>query len=171
PGPVGRASCLPEEGAAKRPAPRSPREGEATIRRGAIMFRIQMFSTRSLLGLVALLTIALAPSTSRAQAVYFRNDSSTTVTIYASCVVRGIVMRANPAQLRQKKVSPPLNLAGPKLIATQAARSGGPLSQDTTPDSDDDRYFSIVPDQPAPRLKLQRASKFDTPGPDRMPSP
>ena len=62
------------------------------------MFSTETRSGRPALGLLALLTIALAPSASRAQAVYFRNDTTVTLTVYASCVVRGVLMQATPVQ-------------------------------------------------------------------------
>jgi hypothetical protein len=121
------------------------------------MFSIQPLSARLSLGLVALLTTALAPSTSRAQAVYFRNDTTVTLTIYASCVFRGVVMRATPVQLQPKKLSPALKLPGTKVIDILDARYPGRiLYRGTIPATDEDRYFSILPDQQAPRLRLVR---------------
>jgi hypothetical protein len=112
---------------------------------------------RPILGLLALLTIALVPSASRAQAVYFRNDTPVTLTVYASCVFRGVVMRATPVQLQPKMVSPALKLPGTKLIVIQDARfPGRALYQGTIPASEDDRTFSIQPDLPAPRVVLRR---------------
>ena len=121
------------------------------------MFSTETRSGRPALGLLALLTIALAPSTSRAQAVYFRNDTSMTVTIYASCVIRGVVMRATPVQLQPKMSSPALKLPGTKLIYIQDARfPGRDLYRGTISASDDDRHFAIQPDSPGPRVGLRR---------------
>ncbi|MBI1914957.1 MAG: hypothetical protein HYS12_09515 [Planctomycetes bacterium] len=123
-----------------------------------------MFSTGTrsggpALGLLALLTVALAPSASPAQAVYFRNETQMTLTVYASCVFRGVVLRATPVQLQPKMSSPALKLPGTKLIVIQDARfPGRALYQDTIPASDDDRSFAIQPDLPAPRVRLQRLS-------------
>src|SRR4051812_849880 len=108
------------------------------------MFSIQTFSARFPLGLLALLTIAPA---ARAESIDFRNDTTVTLTVYASCVARGVIMRATPVQLQPKQVSPALNPPGTKVIDIQAARFPGRiLSRGTTPASDDDRHYSIVPD-------------------------
>ena len=121
------------------------------------MFSTETRSGRPALGLLALLTIALAPSASRAQAVYFRNDTSVTLTVYASCVFRGVVMRATPVQLQPKMSSPALKLPGTKLIWIQDARFlGRDLYRGTIPASDDDRSYAIQSESPAPRVGLRR---------------
>jgi len=52
------------------------------------------------------------------------------------------------------------------VIDIQDARFPGRiLYRGTIPASDDDRHYSIVPDQPAPRIKLQRLAKPTPPRP------
>ncbi|SRR6266540_7468743 len=121
------------------------------------MFSTQLRSARPALGLVALLTIALAPSVSRAEAIYFRNETSITVTVYASCVVRGVVQRATPVQLLPKMDSPALKLPGNKRITIQDPRFlGRVLYQGTIPGGDEDVHFAIQPDPSLPRVGLRR---------------
>ena len=113
---------------------------------------IQTLFVRLVFGMLVLLTTA---STSCAQAVYFRNDTSATVTIYASCVYRGVLLRAVPVQLQPKMVSPPLKLPGTKVILIRETRPPArALFSGTIPAADEDRTFAIAPDQPAPRVKL-----------------
>ena len=117
-------------------------------------------STRSVLpvaGLVTLLTVALTPSASRAQAIYFHNDTSLTLNIHASSVFRGVVMQPTPVRLLPKKDSPPLKLLGNKMIIIQDARfPGRDLFRGTIQASDDDLYFVIQPSRPVPRVGLRQ---------------
>jgi len=78
------------------------------------MFSIQTLSARFPLRLLALLTIALVAPAARAEDIDFRNDTTVTLTIYASCVVRGVIMRATPVQLQPKQVSPALSSLAPR---------------------------------------------------------
>ena len=121
------------------------------------MFSTQLRSARPALGLVALLTIALVPSSSRAESIYFHNDTPITVTVYASCVFRGVVRQATPVQLLPKMSSPALKLPGNKLIRIQDQRFPSRiLFQGTIPGGDEDLHFAIQPDLPGPRVGLRR---------------
>jgi hypothetical protein len=124
-----------------------------------------MFSTqhRSWLSPLVLLAAALAPAEGRAQAIVMRNDTPMAVVVNMSSVYQGKLFRVRPQLLSPKAASTPLSLPGNKVVTIFDARfPTRSLFQGTIPASPSNLAFSIQPDLPAPRLKLQQVS---LPGP------
>jgi hypothetical protein len=105
----------------------------------------------------ALLTVLLAPAAARAQALVFRNDTTMAVVVHTSSVFKGKVFRASPHLLSPKAASPNVILPGNKVVIVYDARfPTRALFQGTIPASPTNLLFSIQPDLPPPRVKLQQ---------------
>ena len=123
---------------------------------------IRLFRSSGLLcpSLAALLVIWLLPAGASAQSLTFHNESTMPVLVQTSCVVRGTVNRGPSYQLNMKDVSPKIPLPGNKIITIIDPRVPTRiLYQGTIPANAADLSFDIVPDAPAPRVKLNLRQK------------
>jgi len=115
--------------------------------------------------LLALLLLCLAPAFAGAETFYIRNDSNIPVVVQAGSVVRGVLRRVPPCQLKPGEVAPAIQLPGNKIITIYDARTPNRLLyQNAHPATTDDQYFGIVHDVP-PQVKLEMRRPF----PPRVP--
>lgn len=106
---------------------------------------------------LALLALAFAPADGRAQAIVLRNDTPMAVVVNMTSVFQGKLFRVRPQLLSPKGATMPLALPGNKVVMIYDARfPTRALFQGTIPASPSNLAFSIQPDLPAPKLKLQQ---------------
>jgi len=110
------------------------------------------------LGGLALLILSLAPAPANAEVkLAFRNDGPAAVIVQGTTIVRGAVQRGKPLLVYPGKVvmwdaMPP----GNALIAIADAKAPArAIYQGTITVGTDDLFFSVLPDVPAPKAKLE----------------
>jgi hypothetical protein len=90
------------------------------------------------------------------QAVAFRNECHAPVIVHAVSVFGGMLQRDRPYLLRSGDVTPRIVLPGDKVITVYDAQvPNRVLFQGALPASSVDLRFGILPDVPAPRVRLR----------------
>lgn len=106
--------------------------------------------------LAALLIVCLAPAAAPAQSLRFHNDTKGAVLLQTACVDRGIFRQGPRFQLLPDRETPAILLPGNKIITISDPRMPTRvLYQGTIPASLEEQRYSIVPDMPVPRVKLE----------------
>jgi len=107
-------------------------------------------------GMLAFLLLGVFPVTADAAKVAFRNDGPTPIVVQGTIVVRGQVQRGKALQIQPGQSAsydqmPAGNASITVYDATQPNRVlfQGPLTVGT-----DNLYFSVKPDPPGPKAKL-----------------
>lgn len=108
--------------------------------------------------LAALLALCLLPALAAAESVYVRNECPSVVVVQAGSVVRGVLRRDPPYQLKSGEVTPAIVLPGNKIITVYDARNRV-LLHSVIPATTNDQHFGIVPDMP-PRVKIETRRSF-----------
>ncbi len=95
-----------------------------------------------------------------AEMLMFRNDVNAPVVVQVVSVCRGIFRRDRPYLLRPgDETTPGIVLPGDKVITISDAKvPNRVLFQGALPASSLDQHFSILPDAPAPRVRLRMVS-------------
>lgn len=88
---------------------------------GCLMFSNNNSLLRKVWGLSALLVVFLLSGTARAEQYLIRNDVPIPVVVQATCIFQGKVQQDRPHKLLPKAVTPPLMLAGSKVITVYDA--------------------------------------------------
>jgi hypothetical protein len=106
----------------------------------------------------ALLALCLLPALALAESVYVRNESPGVVVVQAASVVRGVLRRDPPYQLKAGEITPAIMLPGNKIITIYDARNRV-LHQSVIQATTNDQHYGIVPDMP-PRVKIESRRPF-----------
>jgi hypothetical protein len=90
------------------------------------------------------------------ESLIFRNETQMPVVIQAACVVQGTLVRDRPHLLNMGDSSPEIRLPGNKLITVYDPRTPHRiLFQGAIPAAPVNRRYHILPDVPAPRVKIE----------------
>jgi hypothetical protein len=107
-------------------------------------------------GLLAVVVVAVLPSLSFGENLVFRNETARPVVVHAMSVFHGVLRRERPHLLHPHDLTPPIALPGAKLITIFDARIPNRiLFQGSLPAGHGDLLFRILPDSPAPRVRLE----------------
>jgi hypothetical protein len=107
--------------------------------------------------LASCLLAGLAPARSWADKLVFHNDCSSPLVVQAVCLHRGIVQRERPYVLAPREASREIMVRGERIITIYDARCPNRvLYQGALPAATATQHFSILPEPPSPRVKLQR---------------
>jgi hypothetical protein len=113
-----------------------------------------------LAGFVCLFVAANAP----AEVLQFRNETTSTVVIQGSCVVRGALVRDRPYLLNAGDKSPDIVLPGNKIITISEAKvPNRVLFQGVIPAGADDQAFNILPDGARVRIEKRKPKRAERP--------
>jgi hypothetical protein len=122
------------------------------------MFR----KSRSLLALLlALLVLGVvspcqAQPAARPESLIFRNESAMPVVVQATYIIQGMLTRDRPYLLQMGDSTPEIRLPGNKLITIYDPRTPARiLFQGAIPANNANQRFKIIPDLPAPRVKIE----------------
>ena len=105
--------------------------------------------------LAALLSVCFACRAS-AETLIFRNDCNSPIVVQAASVSRGTFVRGRPYLLRPGDESPGIALPGEKVVTIYDGKvPNRVLFQKAMPAGSLDVKFSILPDRPTPRVRIQ----------------
>jgi hypothetical protein len=108
------------------------------------------------LGLLAVLLLVCSASPVSAETLIFRNECSAPIVVQAASVSHGRFLRGRPFLLRPGDESPGIALPGEKVVTIYDGKvPNRVLFQKAMPASSLDLRFSILPDVPSPRVRLQ----------------
>ncbi len=116
------------------------------------------------LGLLALAALLAAPAASRAETLYFRNDTPVALVVQGSSIVQGQVKIDRPNLLKPGDKCA-VTLPGIKVIVTKDAKPPNPVvNKATLAPTLVDAYYSIQTDPRLPGLvKLVATQPFKVP--------
>jgi hypothetical protein len=107
--------------------------------------------------LAALVLACVCPALARADKLVFRNDCTAPVVLQAVTLHRGVVQRERPYLLNPRDSTPEIAMRGDRILTIYDARCPNRvLYQGALASEPGNQRYSILPDQPAPRVKLQR---------------
>jgi hypothetical protein len=105
--------------------------------------------------LAVLLIVCFAPKAS-AESLRFYNETSGPLVVQTSYILQGTVRQGPRLPLAPSDKTPPIVLPGNKIVTIYDPRMPTrPVFQGTIPAGTDDLSFNIVPDAPAPRVKIE----------------
>jgi hypothetical protein len=122
------------------------------------MFRKPRSLTALLLALLALGggSPCQAQPPARPESLIFRNDTTMPVVVQAACIIQGMLTRDRPYLLQINDSTPEIRLPGNKLITIYDPRTPARiLFQGAIPANNVNQRFKILPDLPAPRVKIE----------------
>jgi hypothetical protein len=108
--------------------------------------------------LAALLALCLLPALAVAESVYVRNEAPGVVVVQAASVVRGVLQRDPPYQLKPGDITPAIMLPGNKIIAIYDSRNRL-LHRSVIPATTEDQHYGVVLDVP-PRVRIEQRRPF-----------
>ena len=95
-------------------------------------------------GLVAVLIVGLLPTSVRAEAILFRNETNGPIIVQAACVVRGVLRSGPPYLLKAGDSTPPIVMPGNKLITVYDGQNPNHvIRKDTIPSGPTDQAFGV----------------------------
>jgi hypothetical protein len=109
--------------------------------------------------LLALVAVCLLPGLATAESIYVRNECPVVVIVQAASVVRGVLRRDPPSQLKPNDITPAITLPGNKIITVHDVR-GRVLHQSVVPSMNDDHHYGIIPDPLTGRVKIEPRRPF-----------
>jgi hypothetical protein len=115
--------------------------------------------------LLALLILCLLPCLVQAETLEFRNDCKAPVVVQAVSVFRGVLRRDRPYLLNPGDKTPGITMLGDKVITVYNARIPNQiLFQGAIPSGMVDLSFSILPDLPGPKVRMEQQRPGMAPG-------
>jgi hypothetical protein len=106
-------------------------------------------------GWILALLAGLLPGTASAEVLLLRNETQAPVVVQAAAVVGGVLQRGRPMLVLPGDVTPPIVVAGNKIITIYDAKMPNRVvGQGVVPAGPTDQLFGIVLDGPT-RVRIQ----------------
>ncbi len=103
-----------------------------------------------------LLTALLLVGSASAETLTFRNNCKAPIVVQAASVSHGTFVRGRPYLLQPGDESPAISLPGEKVLTIYDGKvPNRVLFQKAIPAGSLDLHFSILPDPPSPRVRIQ----------------